>query len=138
MPLRPVNDFIHVFPVLLVGLRRVIVHQRYLAVGIRRVQPVEFRERHRLDHGESFGCAVSEIVLRLLTIEPVEKLPGRISQVEKWRAILLHEKVTVRTHLELWRGRQPGNRPQHDPKEQERGDFHIVGLGRFSAALSSA
>lgn len=72
-----------VFPLARVGLKRIIVFQRLVAVGIGRVQPVELGQGNGLYHGEAFGGAVFEVSAGFLARKAVKQFPGRIAEVEE-------------------------------------------------------
>ena len=57
-------------------------------------------ENNRLNHRESLGCSIFQVVIRILAVKLVEKAPGRVPEIEKGRTIIVNEKSSVRAHLQ--------------------------------------
>jgi hypothetical protein len=78
-----IDDVVHVVPVVIVGTvchgraGGVQIDQWQVPVRVRGRVPVNLRQCNSLDHCESFGCPVGEVLVRLLAVEPVEQLPRR-------------------------------------------------------------
>lgn len=75
---RPLHDVVHMVPVVVlrpllnIGARRIVVDQWAVPVGIGRLEPIQFSQRHCLDGGESLGRAVAQVAVRLFTVEPMK------------------------------------------------------------------
>ena len=84
-----------------VGLGRVVVEQRFIAVGVGGIEAVELGQYHGLYHREALVGPVFQVPIRLLAVEPVKKLPGGIAQPEKGLAVGGLEVPLVVAHPEL-------------------------------------
>ena len=75
--------------------RRVVVEERPVSVGVWVANPIELRQRDRLDDGKAPLGTIAQIAKRLLAIQAVEQLPRRITEPEERLAIRLDEKPLV-------------------------------------------
>ena len=85
--LRAFDDPIDVLEVFLVRLGGVVVGERLFAVGVGRVEPVEFGEDDGLNYSEAFLAAVLEVEFGVLAIEAVEEFPCGVTEPEERLAI---------------------------------------------------
>ena len=58
-------------------------------------QAIPFGQHHSLDHGKTLGGAVLQIGVRLLAVEAVKELPGRVAQVKEWPPVLVNQVTAV-------------------------------------------
>ena len=79
----------------LIGLRRVAIRQRHIAIGIRNGQPAELRQDDRLNHREALLRAIRQVLRGLFPIQTMKQFPGRVAQVEERLAILVLEVAPV-------------------------------------------
>src|SRR5579875_635939 len=86
--------------VLYIRTCRVEVNQGEMAVGVRYGMAVDFGQGDGLNDGESLRGAFPQVAIRILPIEPMEKLPGGIAEPEKWLSLLGHEESSILAHLE--------------------------------------
>jgi hypothetical protein len=80
---------------------RVAVSQRQVAVGIGYGQAHIAGQHHGLDHRKSLGGPVAQVAVGFLPVEAVEKLPGRVAQIEEGGAVGPHQVTAVFTHPEV-------------------------------------
>ena len=105
--IRFLHDVVNVIPVVVlrtyvdVRTRWIVVDQRCVAVSIRSVQAVQFGQCDGLHDGESSFRAVFEIPIHLLTVQPVEQFPGRVTQPEERLAVLVDEEPAVVADLQI-------------------------------------
>ena len=97
-----------------------------MSVRVRVGKPVEFGQRHRLNHGEALPRPVLEIAGRLLAVQPVEELPRRIAEIEERSAVLVHEEAPVLAHPQARhrstrRRRGEGGEEEGEGEGDERG-----------------
>ena len=117
------HDEVHVIPIVILrpvlhgGLGDIEIRERQMAVGIRVGVALEFRDGDGLEHVELTRRAIVEELDRLLTVQPVKELPGRVAEVEERLAVGSDEEAFVLGNFER---RQGGLRQAE--RQRERGE----------------
>lgn len=62
------------------------------------MDPILLGQRHRLDHGKALPGPVGEIQIGFFAGEPVEQLPGGITEPEEGAAIAVFQPTPVACH----------------------------------------
>ncbi len=78
-----------------VRLHGIAIPERQLAVRVRHGEPVEFGERHRLDHREPLLRPIAQVAFRVLARGAMEQLPGGITQPEERPPVPGDEEASV-------------------------------------------
>ena len=101
---RAVDHVVHVLEKLLVGPGRVAVDKRHHVEERRiavRVLLAKSAQHIRLDHRESLGRPVFQVLVQFLAVEPLEKQPASVPEVEERLAALIDEVPPARADAEF-------------------------------------
>ena len=106
---RPIGSFgqnpIDVLEIFLIGAGGVVIREGLLAIGVGRVQAVQFGEHDGLNDSETFLGAGVEVKRCILAAETVEEFPGGVAEPHEGLAVGLRQLVAVARHAELSAGR---------------------------------
>ncbi len=109
------DDPIHVREVPLIGLRRIGVVERRVAICVRHRQTIELRERDGLYHREPESGAIPQISFGVLSSRAVKQFPHGIPQPEERPAGVRDEVPVILRHLQPWERAGLGRPPRrHD------------------------
>ena len=87
-----------------------------MTVSIWAAVAIEFTDSNGLKHIEPLGGTLLDQLDRLISVEPMKKLPRRIALPEKWPTLLGDKKPTVVRHLQARQRRSLDTR-----KEKQEG-----------------
>ncbi len=123
-----VHDVVHMTEISFVRLFRIAVHERLIAIGVCLVDVVQHA---RLDHGESLGCTIGQVKIRLLARDVGKQVPRGVGEIEERLPIRILEPAVIRADSQSWgngRGGLSQGRAGDDDSqkcaEQEAESFH--------------